>query len=167
MDNKQILGQYFTEVLGVEYGFLMESEKSTLVERVDTTPSSFFQCELAHFANIALNQKFKVVFISQAGNTEYSTFQSNHYELFQKMRSAMKLQSIEAPLLEIQLGNEKIIPTFSSQCIVFFEEHVSLRSWSFHEGMPAIRVASPGYLFYHPAEKKEVWTRLQLVLERL
>lgn len=90
-------------------------------------------------------------------------------DLFEKMRSAMKLSSADSRVifLSAEQVSEREIEFLAADYIVSFSAEVTKGLAKTHDQVPSITTVSPRTLIKNPGQKKQAWEDLKLVMGHL
>lgn len=152
--------QYVDEVLGVK-GFIQER-----VGNEDKFQNNFRSPEI----DLDQNETIDLVFVSSIKDKSQSLFSGEIAELFQKMKSAMKL-TYASVTVETHLSSSVEIlnilkARLNPRLLVIFKENPDLgETLKQLDGMFYLETFSPGYLIRYPEQKKLVWNDLQKIMK--
>ncbi|KYG65014.1 hypothetical protein AZI87_10570 [Bdellovibrio bacteriovorus] len=155
---------YLQEVLGLQNVMLPASESGS-------TKAHFFTQEGA-FAPTSVQQK-ELVFLNILTQAKESFFLPEVRDLFDKMKTAMKLKNIQVLELDCTVEDRSQLPSELAQIcesrvvVVFSSFPKDLGELIFKGPGKWIETYSPAYLLEDAAAKKVVWNDLQKVMKEL
>lgn len=156
--------QYLQDVLGVQNVMLSSGEGSGVKARFFTTTGAFESSEMRHY---------ELVFLNIVTQSKESFFLSEVRDLFEKMKSAMKLKNLQVLELDCTVENRSQLPSeLAKICegrvvVVFSSFPQNIGELIFKGPGKWIETYSPSYLLEDAAAKKVVWNDLQKVMREL
>lgn len=156
---------YLQEVLGIQ-NVIMEKEHPSFenAARFFSGQGIFEPQEPPHF---------ELVFLNIVTQAKESLFRPEVAELFQKMKSAMKIKNIQVQELDCTVEDRAELPAaLAKVCeakvvVVFSAFPKDMGDLIFKGPGKWLETYSPAYLLEDPAAKKAVWNDLQKIMGEL
>lgn len=160
---------YLQNVLGIQGVILPHEEGGEPVSAADAAP---FYSSQGIFAP-SEKQHVEVVFLNLLSRAQDSLFNPPVYELFEKMRTAMKIDNLQMLELDSPIEDRAELPSLLAQVcearfiIVFSAFPKNLGELILKGSGRWIETHSPAYLLEDAAAKKVVWNDLKKVMREL
>ncbi|MNL28250.1 hypothetical protein D3C87_1498870 [compost metagenome] len=154
---------YLREVLGIQTVLMTPSQ--------DVTPAQFISAQGPFEPSELIHAE--LVFLNILTQPKESLFNPEVRELFDKMKSAMKLHNIQMLELDCTVEDRSQLPSeLAPKCegkvvVVFSSFPKDIGELIFKGPGKWIETYSPAYLLEDPGAKKVVWNDLQKVMKEL
>jgi hypothetical protein len=162
--------QYLEEVLGLQKVMLNDTSVAAVAPSV-AVKTQFFTQKGPYTPNEMVHRE--LVFLNILTQSKESFFLKETRDLFDKMKSAMKLRNIQVLELDCTVEDRSLLPSElakfceSKVVVVFSSFPKDLGEMIFKGPGKWIETYSPAYLLEDAAAKKVVWNDLQKVMKEL
>ncbi|WP_413293540.1 hypothetical protein ACLSU7_00385 [Bdellovibrio sp. HCB185ZH] len=166
--------QYLEEVLGLQKVMLNDTTAS-VGAAPDATPTvakiQFFTQKGPYVPNEMVHRE--LVFLNILTQAKESFFRPETRDLFDRMKSAMKIRNIQVLELDCTVEDRSLLPSelaqfCESKVVVVFSSFPKDLGEMIYKGPGKwIETYSPAYLLEDAAAKKVVWNDLQKVMKEL
>ncbi|WP_413574841.1 hypothetical protein [Bdellovibrio sp. HCB290] len=162
--------QYLEEVLGLQKVMLGDMP-AALAEGEVAAKTQFFTQDGAYTPGEMVHRE--LVFLNILTQAKESFFRPEVRDLFDKMKSAMKIRNIQVLEMDCTVENRSLLPSElakfceSKVVVVFSSFPKDLGEMIFKGPGKWIETYSPAYLLEDGAAKKVVWNDLQKVMKEL
>lgn len=172
---------YLQEVLGVQ-NLMLPSEKTSAptefapaqesVPAAQAEPRAQFFTQKGPVTTLPLRD-YELIFLNILTQAKESIFKPEVFDLFSKMRAAMKIKNIQVIEMDCLVEDRSTLPSQLAQLceskvvVVFSSFPQDLGEMIFKGPGRWLETYSPAYLLEDPAAKKVVWNDLQKVMKEL
>lgn len=156
--------RYMQDVLGLQSVMISNTGSDEGRTRFFSIEGPYEPSEVFHF---------EVIFLNILTQSKESFFSPEVRELFDKMRSAMKLRNLQVLELDCTVDDRAQLPSElakiceSKVVVVFSSFPKDIGELIFKGPGKWLETYSPAYLLEDPAAKKVVWNDLQKVMKEL
>lgn len=155
---------YLQDVLGIQNVMLSPEKSQEMKTQFFNSQGPFVAMEQGHF---------ELVFLNILTQSKESFFLPEVRDLFDKMKSAMKLRNLQTLELDCTVDDRSQLPSelakiCESRIVVVFSSFPKDLGELIYKGPGKwIETYSPAYLLEDPGAKKVVWNDLQKVMKEL
>lgn len=156
--------QYLQDVLGIQNVMLSPQKNQEAKTQFFNSQGPFTAVEQGHF---------ELIFLNILTQSKESFFLPDVRDLFEKMKSAMKLRNLQTLELDCAVEDRSQLPSelakiCESRVVVVFSSFPKDIGELIYKGPGKwIETYSPAYLLEDPGAKKVVWNDLQKVMKEL
>lgn len=162
--------EYLQKVLGVQ-GVMLPQAEGELGAKLSQKLASFYTVQ-GEFSP-SEKQHVEVVFLNILGRPQDSLFNPAVYDLFEKMRGAMKIENLQVLELDCTVDDRAQLPSLLAEVcearyiIVFSAFPKDIGTLVLKGAGRWIETHSPAYLMEDPSAKKVVWNDLKKIMREL